>query len=100
MSRARAAPLLMLLLAVHCSPAGVQAQAPASPQPDPVRAPAEVETVAQGLEHPWGIEFLPDGRMLVTERPGRLRLVSADGRLSEPLAGVPDVLAQSQGGLL
>ncbi|HET9251741.1 MAG TPA: PQQ-dependent sugar dehydrogenase [Candidatus Eisenbacteria bacterium] len=100
MSRFRVASLLMLLLTVHCSPARVQAQAPASPQPDPIRAPAEVETVARGLEHPWGIEFLPDGRMLVTERPGRLRIVSADGKLSAPLTGVPDVLAQSQGGLL
>jgi aldose sugar dehydrogenase len=50
--------------------------------------------------HPWGLAFLPDGRMLVTERPGRLRLVGADGRLSEPLSGVPRVLAQGQGGLL
>ena len=99
-SRARVVPLLVLLLAAHCSPDPVQAQAPASPQPEPSRVPAEIETVARGLEHPWGIEFLPDGRMLVTERPGRLRVVSADGKLSEPLAGVPDVLARSQGGLL
>jgi aldose sugar dehydrogenase len=59
-----------------------------------------VETVASGLEHPWGLAFLPDGRMLVTERPGRLRLVSASGELSRPISGVPSVVARGQGGLL
>ena len=57
-------------------------------------------TVASGLEAPWGLAFLPDGRMLVTERPGRLRVVSASGQLSAPLAGVPRVFAMGQGGLL
>ena len=56
--------------------------------------------IAQGLEHPWGLAFLPDGRMLVTERPGRLRIVGRDGTLSDPLAGVPQVRAGGQGGLL
>ncbi|MBY0407414.1 MAG: PQQ-dependent sugar dehydrogenase, partial [Rickettsiales bacterium] len=51
-------------------------------------------------EHSWGMAFLPDGRMLVTERPGRLRIVSADRVLSKPLAGVPEVYAEGQGGLL
>lgn len=59
-----------------------------------------VETVASGLENPWGLAFLPDGRMLVTERPGRLRLVGTDGKLSAAIAGVPDVAARGQGGLL
>jgi aldose sugar dehydrogenase len=59
-----------------------------------------VETVASNLNHPWGLTFLPDGRMLVTERPGRLRVVSADGKASPALGGVPRVLAQGQGGLL
>jgi glucose/arabinose dehydrogenase len=57
-------------------------------------------TVAEGLERPWGVAFLPDGRALVTERPGRLRIVGRDGRLSAPLAGVPAVDAVNQGGLL
>jgi glucose/arabinose dehydrogenase len=58
-----------------------------------------VETVAKGLDHPWALAFLPDGRMLVTERPGRLRIVSKDGKLSPALAGVPKVFASGQGGL-
>jgi glucose/arabinose dehydrogenase len=60
----------------------------------------EIVTVAGGLERPWGLAFLPDGRMLVTERPGRLRIVSADGSLSEPVAGLPKVAATGQGGML
>ncbi|WP_029009349.1 PQQ-dependent sugar dehydrogenase [Azospirillum halopraeferens] len=67
---------------------------------DSLSGPIRVETVARGLENPWGMAFLPDGRMLVTERPGRLRVVTADGAVSEPLAGVPEVFARSQGGLL
>jgi glucose/arabinose dehydrogenase len=59
-----------------------------------------VETLATGLDHPWGMAFLPDGRMLVTERAGRLRILGTDNKLSEPLAGVPDVAASGQGGLL
>lgn len=62
--------------------------------------PVRVETVAEGLERPWGMAFLPDGRKLVTERVGTLRLVSADGTVSPPLAGVPEVVAKGQGGLL
>jgi aldose sugar dehydrogenase len=60
----------------------------------------KVETVATGLAHPWGLAFLPDGRMLVTERTGTLRLVSKDGKLSAPLSGVPEVVVAGQGGLL
>ena len=56
--------------------------------------------IATGLEHPWALAFLPDGRYLVTERPGRMRVVEADGRLNAPLAGVPAVAAAGQGGLL
>ena len=67
---------------------------------DTKAGPVRVDTLAGGLDHPWGLAFLPDGRMLVTERPGRLRIVSRDGRLSQPLGGVPRVFAQGQGGLL
>lgn len=59
-----------------------------------------VEPVARMLEHPWGMAFLPDGRMLVTERPGQLRIVSPNGEISAPVQGVPDVYAEGQGGLL
>ena len=60
----------------------------------------EVKTVAQGLEHPWGLAFLPDGRMLVTEKNGRMRLVAADGKVSPPIGGIPAVDARQGGGLL
>jgi aldose sugar dehydrogenase len=58
------------------------------------------EVVASGLENPWGVAFIDGGRFLVTERPGRLRVVSANGQLGEPLAGLPAVEAVGQGGLL
>ncbi|HEY0568874.1 MAG TPA: PQQ-dependent sugar dehydrogenase [Xanthobacteraceae bacterium] len=60
----------------------------------------EVQTIASGLVNPWSLGFLPDGRMLVTERPGRIRIVTAEGQLSPPLKGVPEVFASGQGGLL
>jgi glucose/arabinose dehydrogenase len=62
--------------------------------------PLKVEAVAGGFEFPWGLAFLPDGRMLVSERAGRLRIVEKDGKISEPLKGVPEVLAEGQGGAL
>jgi glucose/arabinose dehydrogenase len=84
--------------------------APQAAAPDPSgggdaerseRAAFRVSTFASGLEHPWGAAFLPDGRLLVTERPGRLRVVDRDGRLSPPLGGVPDATAGDwEGGLL
>ncbi len=64
------------------------------------KAAIHVETFADGLYSPWALAFLPDGRMLVTEKPGRLRIVSADGKLSAPLNGVPEVDDRGQGGLL
>lgn len=66
-------------------------------QPSP---PLQVQTLANGLAYPWGLVFLPDGRMLVTERAGRLRLIDAQGKVSSPITGVPAVHAQGQGGLL
>jgi glucose/arabinose dehydrogenase len=61
--------------------------------------PLKTETVARGLSHPWGLAFLPDGKMLVTERRGRLDLVQGGGKLQE-IEGVPEVYANGQGGLL
>jgi aldose sugar dehydrogenase len=60
----------------------------------------DVVTLVEGLQNPWGMTFLPDGRMLVTEKPGRLRIVTTDGKMSEPVAGLPEVDARGQGGLL
>lgn len=60
----------------------------------------QVQTFADGLENPWGLAFMTDGSMLVTERPGQLRWVSAEGEVSEPIEGVPEVDAREQGGLL
>lgn len=76
----------------------------------PTRAPAQVITteteqiriveITRGLEHPWGMAFLPDGRILVTERPGRLRLVENGQLLPQPVSGLPAIVAQGQSGLL
>lgn len=88
---------LAAALVVTAGPAfAVITNAPPPAQPSRIK----VESIAKGLEHPWGLQFLPDGRMLVTERPGRLRIVSKDGKLSKPIAGVPEVAAVGQGGLL
>jgi len=91
---------LLLACIVGCAPLPAQGQAPRSPTPASVNGAVQVQTIAKGLEHPWSLAFLPDKRMLVTERPGRLRIVGADGRISEPLTGVPQVYASGQGGLL
>ncbi len=61
---------------------------------------AKAETVAVGLEHPWGIAFLPSGDMLVTERPGQIRYVTRGGAVSRPIDGAPDARAGGQGGML
>ncbi|HEY1927953.1 MAG TPA: PQQ-dependent sugar dehydrogenase [Caulobacteraceae bacterium] len=105
-----AAAALTLALSTAADPdpfAGPAAigQSPAFPGQTRAASPSaqtsyRVETVAEGLDHPWSLAWLPDGEMLVTERPGRLRLVSPDGALSRPVSGVPAVRAQDTGGLL
>lgn len=90
---------------VDSRPPNATGQSPAFP--GQTRAPErkanvafDVVTVVEGLQNPWGMTFLPSGRMLVTERPGRLRVAGADGKLSAPVAGLPPVDARGQGGLL
>lgn len=80
-----------------------QSASPATGAPRAVpttSAGSQVQVIASGLEHPWSVALMPDGSFLVTERPGRLRRVGADGKLSAPISGVPKVFAQGQGGLL
>lgn len=91
MTRPSTAPLLPLvaLLGTLLAPAA-HAQAPA----------VTTEVVARGLHNPWAVAFIGEGRMLVTERPGRMRVIGTDGRVGDPLKGVPDVDAVGQGGLL
>lgn len=80
---------------------GLIAVAGAEPRSlDTAAGPVVIERVAGGLEHPWAVAALPDGGLLVTERPGRLRTVSSQGTVSAPLAGVPRVYARGQGGLM
>ena len=65
-----------------------------------IQAEFEIKLVARGLQFPWGMAFMPDGNLLVTERNGQLRIITPDGRVSEPVKGVPSVFNQQQGGLL
>src|SRR5256885_15037402 len=74
--------------------------APASMQPRSTPGVVRVDTIAKGLSHPWGLEFLPDGRMIITERDGRIRIVERSGKVGAPIRNVPMVQAQGQGGLL
>ncbi|HSK40173.1 MAG TPA: PQQ-dependent sugar dehydrogenase, partial [Arenibaculum sp.] len=90
----------LLTVAAILAAIPVQACAQQARTVDTPSGPVRVETVTDGLVHPWALAFLPDGRMLVTERPGRLRIVSQQGELSDPLSGVPEVFARDQGGLL
>ncbi len=97
--------LLAILLALVLAPKpSAIAQLTNAPAPA-TKSTVKAETFAKGLVHPWGLQFLPaaepyGGRLLVTERDGRVRLVAKDGTLSPPVAGVPKVFAQGQGGLL
>lgn len=92
----RAAALALLFLTFIGHSASAQSEPPRNFGGERVR----VVRFASGLEHPWAIAFLPDGRLLVTERPGRLRVISRNGRVSAPVRGVPPVFARGQGGLL
>lgn len=87
----------LILSAVAVTP--VSAQVPAQPQTAAFEP--QVVEIAKGLARPWGLAFLPSGRMLVSERVGRLRYVEADGTVSAPLTGLPENIAvDGQGGLL
>lgn len=88
-----AAAMLPLLMAAAAPPTAA-ATPTATPAP-----PHRIATVATGLDHPWSVAFLPDGRVLVTERPGRLRVIAGGKLQPRPVAGVPAVYAHSQGGL-
>ncbi len=98
LSRARGAAFAAGLTAlVAAVPAGA---ADTSPVRQSEAARFRVVTVTAGLERPWGLAFLPDGRMLVTEKPGRLRVVAASGAVSPPIGNLPRVLTRGQAGLL
>ncbi len=90
----------MLLVAIYAASQYTQAATSPDHHDTPIPHTAQVEIIAQGLHHPWGLAPLPNGDILVTERSGALRRVSMDGTVSDPLAGVPDVYAEGQGGLL
>ena len=110
--------LSVTAVALAFSAVSASAQTPVDPRPanDPNQKPAfagqtdapeqklnvafDVVEVVGGLQNPWSVAFLPGGKMLITERPGRLRVLSADGKLSAPVTGLPAVLARGQGGLL
>lgn len=104
----RCTPLLVLAGLTACQPDANGTGAAASPtaaSSAPVnetssRGAFTVTVLAQGLQHPWAVAPLPEGGFLVTERPGHLRRISASGEVSAPLAGVPAVFAEGQGGLL
>lgn len=92
-----AGPALAMLLCLSAAPPAVAQETVSVPSS---AGPLAVETVASGLQSPWSLAFLPDGRMLVTERGGRLRVVNRNGTVSEPVPGLPAVQARGQGGLL
>lgn len=90
---------ILLLLFLLCGVAPGYAAQTLEPQ-SADESGFRVVTITEGLEHPWGLAFLPDGRMLVTERPGRLRIVE-QGKLNPlPITGLPEITAVGQGGLL
>ncbi len=100
MFRSIYALILVSLTAACAESESMVGPAPKSPTPEPIEAPIRTKTIADRLEEPWGLTFLPGGSMLVTEKPGHLRIVGRNGTLSEPLTGVPEVFVSGQGGLL
>jgi aldose sugar dehydrogenase len=95
----RSAFLLAVLGVLACQ-APAQGPAAKSPTPGSRDNVVRAETIASGLDHPWGFAFLPDGRVIVTERPGNVRIIDKSGKVSAPLAGAPAVFASGQGGML
>ena len=87
------------IIAAFCTTLALSVTTVAAETHTTEKVPIKVDVVASGLEHPWGIEVLPDGAFLVTERPGNMRLVK-DGQVSEPVRGLPKITANGQGGLL
>ncbi len=98
--RLLAAAAVVALAAAGGAGLAVAQATKASPVETSEKQAFSIETVAEGLERPWGLAFLPDGRMLVTEKAGRMRIVLPDGKLSAPVTGLPKVDARGQGGLL
>ncbi len=94
MLRPAIAALSTLLLVSPAAAEQTNAPAPATP------SKVKVETIAEGLANPWALQFLPDGRALITEKPGTLRIVGKDGSKSDAIAGPPKVVDIDQGGLL
>jgi len=92
--------LSTLTIAGFTALAGQSFAATITQAPEKETTPVKVETIAKGLANPWGLQFLPDGRMLVTERSGDLHIVDNAGNVSKPVAGVPEVRVSRQGGLL
>ena len=91
---------MTLALCACAQPTPSDAATPMPPTQATASGEMRIETIASGLEHPWAVALLPEGGYLVSERPGRLRRIATDGSLSAPIAGVPAVFAQGQGGLL
>jgi glucose/arabinose dehydrogenase len=104
-STASAAPLPANCTPIETRPPNAKGQTPAFPGQTRICSVSsnvafDVVVLAKGLEHPWSVEPLPDGQFLVTERPGRLRLISASGQVGDPIEGILPVAAAGQGGLL
>lgn len=110
--RSAAAAVASILPALAASAQDFNATPPNAPDQRPAfegqtRAPVltddialKADVITDGLDHPWGMEQLPDGGWLVTERPGKMRVIAPDGELSDPISGLPEVVAVGQGGLL